>query len=55
MDPTLDKIKLGKISQNLDEIAIFARIAEKKTKKTLQSKPPPGTELSNGVFIRTRG
>ena len=34
MDPTLDKIKIWKISQNLDEIAIFSRIAKKKKERS---------------------
>ena len=53
LDLTLDQIKLYKIFQNLDRIAIFS--PTKKKKNLLRSNDPPETELSYDIRYVTRG
>ena len=53
LDLTLDQIKLYKIFQNLDRIAIFS--PTKKYIYLLRSNDPPGTELSYDIRYVTRG
>ena len=52
LDLTLDQIKLYKIFQNLDGIAIFSPT---KKKNLLGSNDPPETELSYDIRYVTRG